>query len=61
MSAKGVFIDPQKVKAVLKWEKLTLFTKIHSFLGLAGYYWRCIDGFSLIATPLTRLTRKDKK
>jgi len=61
ISAKGVFIDPQKVKAVLKWERLTLFTKIHSFLGLAGYYWRFIDGFSLIATPLTWLTRKDKK
>ena len=61
ISAKGVLVDPQKVEAVLKWERPTSVTEIHSFLGLAGYYWRFIEGFSLIATPLTQLTRKNKK
>jgi hypothetical protein len=59
--AEGVFVDPQKVKAVLKWERPTSITKIRSFLGLVGYYQRFIEGFSLIATPLTQLTRKNKK
>jgi hypothetical protein len=59
--AKGVFVDPQKVEAVLKWERPTLVTKIRSFLKLTGYYQRFIEGFSLIATLLTQLTRKNKK
>jgi hypothetical protein len=53
ISAKGVFIDLYKVEAVLKWERPTSVTKIRSFLGLAKYYWKFIDGFSLIVTPLT--------
>jgi len=43
----------------LRWERPTTVTKIHSFLGLTGYYKRFIEGFSMIATPLTRLTRKN--
>ena len=58
---EGVFVDPQKVEVILKWEKLTRVTKICSFLGLAGYYKRFIEGFSLIVTPLTQLTRNDKR
>jgi len=61
ISTEGVFVDPQKVEAVLKWERPTLITEIRSFLGLAGYYRIFIEGFSLIATPLTQLTRKNKK
>ena len=34
-------------------------TKIRSFLGLAGYYWRFIKGFSQISLPLTKLNRKN--
>nr|GEW07292.1 hypothetical protein [Tanacetum cinerariifolium] len=30
------------------------------FLGLAGYYRRFIEGFSLVAKPLTKLTQKNK-
>jgi len=38
-----------------------MVTKIRSFFGLAGYYQRFVPGFSLIAAPLTRLTRKGVK
>jgi len=37
VSSEGIFVDPQKVEAVLGWERLTTVTKIHSFLGLARY------------------------
>jgi len=47
------------VQAVLRWERPTTVTEIRSFLGLAGYYKRFIEGFSTIETPLTRLTRKN--
>ena len=33
-------------------------SEIRSFLGLAGYYKRFVQGFSSITAPLTRLTRK---
>jgi len=59
ISAEGIFIDPRKVEAVLKWERPTNVTEIRSFLGLAGYYRRFIEGFSTIALPLTKLTRKE--
>jgi hypothetical protein len=59
ISSKGIFVDPRKVEAVLKWERPTNMTEIRSFLGLAGYYGRFIEGFSTIASPLTKLTRKE--
>ena len=59
MSSESIFVDPQKVEAVLRWERPTTVTKIRSFLRLAGYYRRFIKGFSTIATPLTWFTRKN--
>ena len=59
ISTEGIFMDPKKVEVVLKWERPTNVTKIQSFLGLAGYYKRFIEGFSTIASPLTKLTRKE--
>ena len=35
-------------------------TEIISFLGLSRYYRKFIEGFSKIAAPLTRLTRKEE-
>ncbi|GKE52364.1 putative reverse transcriptase domain-containing protein [Tanacetum coccineum] len=36
-------------------------TKIRQFLGLAGYYWRFIEGFLKIAKLITMLTQKGVK
>ena len=55
----GIAADPAKVEAVRDWLTPTSVTEIRSFLGLAGYYRRFIEGFSKIASPLTQLTRKD--
>ena len=40
MSASGVSVDLEKVKAVMGWERPKSVFKIRSFLGLAGYYMR---------------------
>jgi hypothetical protein len=61
ISAYGILFDPQKVKAVLKWERPANVTKIHNFLRLVRYYMRFIEGFSTIFIPITRLTRKGTK
>ncbi|GJU89953.1 putative reverse transcriptase domain-containing protein [Tanacetum coccineum] len=36
-------------------------TEVRQFLGLAGYYQRFVEGFSMISKPLTKLTQKYKK
>ena len=53
ISEGGISVDPAKVETVLQWERLTTVTKIQSFLGMAGYYRRFIEGFSRISRPLT--------
>ena len=54
-------MDPEEVKAVSEWKQPTSASEIRSFLGLAGYYRRFIEGFSKIARPMTELLRKDTK
>ena len=55
----GVKPDPSKTEAVVRFPAPTTPTEIKSFLGLAGYYRRFIPNFSLIAKPLTELSKKD--
>ena len=61
VSASGVSMDPEKVEAVMSWERPKSVFEIHSFLGLVGYYRRFIENFSLLVAPMTRLTRKEVK
>ena len=61
MSASGVSVNPEKVEAVMSWERPKSVFEIRSFLGLVGYYRRFIEDFSRIAAPMTRLTRKEVK
>jgi hypothetical protein len=60
ISARGISVDPSKVKDVLNWMPPTNAPEIRSFLGLAGYYYRFIKDFSKIAKPMTRLLEKNK-
>jgi hypothetical protein len=60
ISARGVSVDPGKVKDVLNWRPSTNASEIWSFFGLAGYYRRFIKDFSKIAKPMTRLLEKSK-
>ncbi|GJR03332.1 putative nucleotidyltransferase, ribonuclease H [Tanacetum coccineum] len=60
MKPDGVHVDPAKVEAIRNWSAPTTPTEVRQFLGLAGYYRRFIEGFSLISKPLTKLTQKNK-
>ncbi|XP_042426166.1 uncharacterized protein LOC122014037 [Zingiber officinale] len=61
VSSSGISMDPQKIEAVTSWEQPKSVQEIRSFLGLAGYYRRFVEGFSSIALSLTQLTRKGVK
>ena len=61
ISAEGVRVDPQKIEAVVNWKPPKNVSKVISFLGLVGHYRKFVKGFSRIAAPLTKLTRKDVK
>ena len=61
VSASGVSVDPEKVEAVMSWERPKSVFEIRSFLGLAGYYRRFNEDFSRLATPMTRLTQNEVK
>ncbi|XP_069155665.1 uncharacterized protein [Solanum lycopersicum] len=61
VSNQGVEVDPRKTEVVKNWTKPLTLTNIRSFLGLAGYYCRFVEGFSSICAPLTALTKKKAK
>jgi hypothetical protein len=57
----GISVDPSNVQDVLSWNVPISVGDIQSFLGLAGYYQRIIEGFSKISKPMIELLDKDKK
>ena len=61
VSGDGIRVDPSKISAIVDWKPPKNVTEVRSFLGLAGYYRRFVNGFSIIAAPMTRLLRKDVK
>jgi hypothetical protein len=61
ISNGGISVDPAKVNEILAWSIPALVTEIQSFLGLAGYYRRFIEGFSKIAKPMTSLLEKGRE
>ena len=54
-------MDPVKIEAVMNWKPPRNVTEVRSFLGLADYYRRFVQGFSVIASSFTRLLRKGVK
>ncbi|KAG8498361.1 hypothetical protein CXB51_007427 [Gossypium anomalum] len=61
VSAEGIRVDPSKISAIVNWSPPKNVSEVRSFLGLAGYYRRFVQGFSMIASPMTRLLQKDVK
>jgi hypothetical protein len=61
ISNGGISVDPAKVKEIVVWGIPTTVTEIQSFLGLAGYYRRFMEGFSKITKPITSLLKKGRE
>ena len=58
---EGISMDPQNIEAIMNWPTPRNVTYVRSFMGLAGYYRRFIEGFSKVVQPITSLQRKGIK
>jgi hypothetical protein len=61
ISNGGILVDPAKVKEIVVWSIPTTVMEVRSFLGLAGYYQRFIEGFSKVSKPMTLLLEKGRE
>lgn len=60
ITPQGIQPNPIKLEAVRNFPVPKNRKELKQFLGLAGYYRKFVRNFSKIATPLTRLLRKDQ-
>ena len=54
-------MDSEKIEAIMEWPTPKNVADVISFMGLADYYRRFIEGFSKIAHPITLLQRNNVK
>ena len=58
ISDEGISIDPENIEAIMNWSTPRNVTDVRSFMGLAGYYRRFIEGFSKVAHAITSWQKK---
>ena len=58
VSAEGFTCDESKIQSITNWPVPKCKKDVQVFLGLTNYLRKFVDGFSNIAIPLQRLTRK---
>ena len=58
LSQKRVCLDPEKIESIMNWHTPRNVTDVRSFMGLAGYYRRFIEGFSKVSNSITSLQKK---
>ena len=61
VSADGIRVNPDKVKAIVDWPTPTTVKDIRSFLGISGYYRKFIQNYSKVAAPLTELLKDEQR
>ena len=59
VSEEGIQVDAKKIEVIIDWKPPRNATEVRSFLGLASYYRRFVQGLSMTAAPMTRLLQKN--
>ncbi|GBG88804.1 hypothetical protein CBR_g48419 [Chara braunii] len=59
ISAEGLKPDDAKVASIRDWPRPQSVTEMRSFLGMTDYYRTFVKNYSIVAAPLTDLTRLD--
>jgi len=61
ISDESIKLDKKKIEAEMYFPVPTNVKQINSFLGVSGYYRKCIENYSAIDNPMVKLLRKDVK
>jgi hypothetical protein len=59
VSAQGIQVDEEKVRAIQEWPSPTSVGNVRSFHGFASFYRRFVKDFSSLAAPLTEVIKKN--
>jgi hypothetical protein len=61
INEEGIRSNPDKTAAINQLPPPTTVKGVRQFLGMAGYYQLCVEDYAQLASPLTKLLRKNQK